>query len=339
MQSKLTAPFLLFGFALLLWSGAAALSLSLAGGAAGPAHPTGGHAAEDTAEIRELRAKAAGAPNSVELHLTLAGALHEEAVAKHDNGLLMDAVQEYQKVLELSAEHPDALLGLATLCFEAGILDKALDYYRRYLVGHPDDLKTKTDFGLAQLQANMLDDAEKTLQEVISKKPDLYQAHLSLALVWKVQGKTEQAAKKADEAKKLAPTDEDRARIEQFLKAFAESGAGGSPTGASAGMPGMDAPPQDSKDVSPSMQVNAYFQNHPIIGPKLKGITWPELNVAKVSVENFPVEQMPPFAKQKFVTSTQTKFQNFPDKTELKLVDFATGRELMSIIVGGGAAN
>jgi len=328
MQSKLNAPFLLFGLALLLWSGAAALSTTLAGGAAGSPHPSGAAPAEDTPEIRALRSKAASAPNSIQDHLALAGALHEEAVTKHDNGLLMDAVQEYQKVLELNPTNSDALLGLATLCFEAGILDKALDYYRRYLATNPDDLKTKTDFGLALLQANMFDEAEKTLKEVIGKKPDLYQAHLALALVWKLQGKTDEAAKKAEESKKLAPTDEDRARIDQFLKAFSQTGPA----------PSAEPQAQEAKDISPAMQVNEYFQNHPIIGPKLKGITWPELNVAKVTVENFPVEQMPPFAKEKFISSTQAKLQSFPDKTELKIVDFATGRELMSIIVGKGAS-
>ncbi len=325
MPSKLTAPFLLFGVALLLWSAAAGLSAVLAGGGKGAAagHPQAGASqAPDSAAVKAARAKAEANPQAVEARLELAGALHEEAVEKRDNALLMDAVSTYQDVLEMNPENPHALLGLANLCFEAGILDKAIAYFERYNAKVPDDFRAQTDFALALIQSSMFDRAETALESVIKKRPSLYQAHLALALSWKLQGKVAEAEKKAEEAKKLAPTDEDRKRIDGFLKAMSEQGTAVQPV-------------EKAENVSPAGQVAAFFESHPIVGPKLRGISWPELNTAKVVLENFPVEQMPPFAREKFIGGMKEKLKNLPDKVQVKLYDAATDRELLSVEVGG----
>jgi len=333
MQSKLTGPFLLFALALLLWSGAAGLSSYLAQGE--PAKESGHRAVtaktEDSANVKQLRERASNDPKSVDAHLALASALHEEAFENRDNALLMDAVKAYQDVIALDAENGDALLGLATLCFEAGILDKSMLYYERYLKVRPDDLRAKTDFALAKIQANSLEEAEKILNEVIKAKPELYQAHLALALAWKLEGKKELAEKKANEAKKLAPTEDDRQRIDLFLKAMEERKAVPDESMAAEAKGEMS-----SEELSPAGQVSAYFQTHPIVGPKLKGISWPELKVAKIMLENFPVEQMPPFAKEKFIGGMKEKLKNLPERLNLSLCDAASGKELLRVEVGGG---
>lgn len=333
MQSKLTGPFLLFGLALLLWSGAAGLSSYLAEGDAAKESSHRGAVAktEDSENVKHLRAQADKEPNSVPARLALAGALHEEAFENRDNGMLMDAVKAYQDVLAISAENSDALLGLATLCFEAGILDKSTAYYERYLKQKPDDLRAKTDFALAKIQGNELEAAEKILNEVITVKPDLYQAHLALALAWKLEGKKEQAEKKAAEARKLAPTDDDRQRIDLFLKAMDEKK---SPDDQAGDMKeaAVEASPED---LSPAGQVSAFFSSHPIVGPKLKGISWPELNVARIMLENFPVEHMPPFAKEKFIAGMKEKLKNLPNPVNLSICDAASGKELLRVEVGG----
>ena len=87
---------------------------------------------------------------------------------------------------------------------------------------------------------------------------------------------------------------------------------------------------------SPAGQVSAYFQTHPIVGPKLKGLSWPQLKVAKIMLENFPVEQMPPFAKEKFIGGMKEKLKNLPERLNLSLCDAASGKELLRVEVGGG---
>ena len=327
MNSKLTAPFLLFTLAVLLWSSAAALSAHLAQPANTPKHSHSEPAGEVSEGIKALRKEAASNPDTPGLQLKLASALQEEAFAKRDNSLLMEAVQAYSAVLTKSPEHADALLGMATLCFEAGILDKAIEYFKRYITERPADLRARTDLSLAYIQANQPGEAMQLLEEVVKVDPKLFQAQVAIALVMKLQGEDDAAKAKIEEAKKLAPTDEDRARIDAFLKNFQST----PPDGATR----QQQQPQAEGNVSPAQQVSQVFQSHPIVGPKLRGISWPELNSVKVLLDNFPVEQMPPFAKEKFLGTLREKLKNLPDKVRITLYDASTERELLALDVGG----
>jgi tetratricopeptide (TPR) repeat protein len=347
MQTKLTPTFSLLALAILLWSSAAGLSGYLAApksspgqsaaGSAGSSHMAAASAADLSPELRALKSAADASTNEIEPKLRYAKAVEQEAIQKTDNALLMEAVQEYSQVLNLQAEQPDALLGMATLCFEAGIIDKAQEYYQRYLKQKPDDLRAKTDFALTLIQGDALDQALGVLGEVTKADPKLFQAQLAVALVYKLQGKTDAAKKQAEEAKKLAPSDAERTHIDGFLAAL------NGPQDAPAAVPAAGMPPasaasaaeeETADEISPARRVADYFNTHPILGPKLQGITWPELNKAQVRLRNFPVEQMPPFAKQKFISGMQERLAVLPQAVTVELVDAESGKSLMSIEVG-----
>ncbi|MFN8388740.1 MAG: tetratricopeptide repeat protein [Bdellovibrionota bacterium] len=345
MHSKLTPTFSLLGLAILFWSAAAGLSSQLGapkGAAGGSSHGGKAAAVALSDDLKALKADADAHPDRTDARLNFANAAREEAIQKTDNGLLMEAVQAYTAVLAKEPNQTQALLGLASLCFEAGIMDKAQEYYRRYLQLKPDDLRVKTDYALSQIQTDALDDALVTLNEVINKDHSIFQAHLAVALVYKLQGKTDEAKAKADEAKRLAPSDADRARIDEFLTSLTAKAAAGQqraelPPSAIPGTPGGEegegsiAP----EDLSPAGMVSQFFASHPIVGPKLKGIAWPELNTAIVRLENFPVDQMPPFAREKFLGSMKQKLSGLPNKVTVKLVDADSGAELLTVEAGG----
>lgn len=115
-----------------------------------------------------------------------------------------------------------------------------------------------------------------------------------------------------------------------FLKAMSEQMNTPKPANDKGGAEGTP-----KADLSPAGQVLAFFQGHPIVGPKLKGISWPELKVAQVALENFPVDQMPPFAREKFITGVKESLKSLPEKTEIRLIDSQTRNDLLVIEVGG----
>ena len=43
------------------------------------------------------------------------------------------------------------------------------------------------------------------------------------------------------------------------------------------------------------------IRNIPFAGPKVSAVNWPENQKATVMMDNFPMDQMPPFAKDKFL--------------------------------------
>src|SRR5262249_21893741 len=88
--------------------------------------------------------------------------------------------------------------------------------------------------------------------------------------------------------------------------------------------------------ISPGTAVVDYFRNHPIIGKKIRSIQWPDATTAVIALDNFPVEQMPPFAREKFLSNAKQALGALPTKVTVKLVDADSSRELITIEAGGG---
>jgi tetratricopeptide (TPR) repeat protein len=75
----------------------------------------------------------------------------------------------------------------------------------------------------------------------------------------------------------------------------------------------------------------------PVAGPKVSSVEWPDQLKAKVLMDNFPMDQMPPFAKTKFLDDLKAgidsakKDNNITSPVELKIVDGASGRVMETI--------
>ncbi len=75
----------------------------------------------------------------------------------------------------------------------------------------------------------------------------------------------------------------------------------------------------------------------PFAGPKVGSVQWPDQLKAKVLMDNFPMDEMPPFAKTKFLTDlkagidTAKKDNNISSPVELDLVDSASGKVMETI--------
>lgn len=338
--TRITPPFVLLSAALLLWSGAVTLSGHLARAPESLSHGRGaarmGTPSSDVETktelsdgLKQLQKAVEANPTDINARLEFARALRVEAYAKEDGELLMETVRAFSAVLDIEKEHPEALLSLASLCLEAGIIDKALTLYPRYLAQRPDDWRAKVDYALALLHAERAQESLPLLDEIAKVQPDLFQVRFAQALAYKLSGNIDAARAAAAEAGKRAPNEEATTRLTQFVESL------DSPV-VDVGRSGPTPAPAAPETLSPAKLVADYFQTHSIIGPKLKGISWPELNRAQVSVENFPVEQMPEFARAKFLSGAKAHMKPLPSRVTIVLVDAVSARELLSFEVGGG---
>ena len=79
------------------------------------------------------------------------------------------------------------------------------------------------------------------------------------------------------------------------------------------------------------------IRNIPFAGPKVSAVNWPENHKATVMMDHFPMDQMPPFAKEKFlgdlkagIDSAKTA-HHVTAPIEVDIVDAQSGRVMQSV--------
>lgn len=327
MFQKITPTFLFLVVAVVVWTTAAGLSQYLSGGY-GRQHQNHDHATESVPEkIASLRAQVKAAPSDMSAQLALADALIAEAREKNSGVYVLEAIQVLQAAHKVDATHRDVLGRLATACLEFGIIDQAVSYYAQYTEKYPDDKKMKTDYAISLLQFGKAEEADNELQTILKGTPDYFPARLTRALVYRVMNRPEEAKKEASLALTLAPDKEAKLRVEEFLAAL------DAPTVGATDLPSLSATEErPAEEVSPAMALESYFRNHKIIGPKLKGVTWPEANIARVNVSKFPVSEMPAFARETFERNVKNELKSLPGILKVELWDAETQELLMEIV-------
>lgn len=277
----------------------------------------------------ELRKQLEQDPKNRQILLSLASSLQSDAKERPSPNVIMEAVQVYSTLLRENPQDGDALLGLATLCFESEILDKAVEYFERYLALHPENLQAATDYALALIQGGDAEKAVRFLLPIAEKNPDRFQMKLTIAVAEKVRGNVASAKQQAEAALEIAPNEEAKDHIQRFLSSIDTPAQ----TQTIAPIKPVDLG-QAAHTLSPAQAIETYFSNHQIIGPKLKGIRWEKSNEVRVLVSNFPVEQMPEFAKQKFISSTKQTLAKLSGPVFIRLTDEASSKVLLEIEVG-----
>jgi tetratricopeptide (TPR) repeat protein len=306
MKNSFILPLLLGTVA--LWSSSVYLSSYLAETKLPP-----NHAASNLAERDNTQTTPSSTPSS-------------EVIAK---------LEESLKQLQADPNNIDALLELANISFEGGVFDKAVDYLERAakLIPETDSRfeKVNTDIALASLQLGRTERSIAILEKLLTKNSELFPARLALALSLKMNKQIEEATKVANIALAKAPDEEAKAVVNRFL---AEINNPITPPSKE----DTPLPPLKSnispEEMSPGILVQSFFKNHPIIGPKVKSITWSDAQTAVISLADFPVEAMPPFAKAKLETSIQETFAKLSEKITIKLVDDGTKQTLIEYLVG-----
>jgi hypothetical protein len=235
---------------------------------------------------------------------------------------LSDAVKTYEGILAKDAADLDALRALGDLAVEAQQSERAMGFYERLLKIQPNDPYVRTLIGNLHLSARKTAEAIAAYESALSADPTLFQAQLGVAFAYAAAGDPAKAVDGLKRARGLATDDASRKQVDDILARL------NAPRPAAA----ADAPAGGLK-----ADVEAIFRSHPIVAPKLDRVEWPDERTAKVIVREFPMDAMPPFARDKFneriktgVRESKTRHQVTQPVT-VQIVDSATGQVMSTL--------
>ena len=145
-----------------------------------------------------------------------------EAYVRVDS--ISPAQAAYNRVLELSPEHPTALFMLASLSSNAGDLDTALDYFERVIVQDPENASLYYNIGEIYFQQSRSAEAVSFYSRALEVDPAYSVAYKQLGFAYLNSGQMEQAITMFERYIQLVPADgEEAAIVNDILAALRES--------------------------------------------------------------------------------------------------------------------
>src|SRR5215470_5187340 len=85
----------------------------------------------------------------------------EEAVNAFGDDRLDEAIQKYQKALEIDADYQDALHGLGMALFNRGRVEEAIGTAKKLIEIDPDDILAHTSLSMFYQSQGRIEEAEK----------------------------------------------------------------------------------------------------------------------------------------------------------------------------------
>src|SRR5271170_301423 len=292
--------------------------------------------------------------------------------AMFDQSYYGKAQDAYGHVLKLDPDNLDALRGIGDIDYDKQLYDEAIAAYEHYLKKKPDDPEVRTDLGTMYLYTGNADQAVVQYKKAIASKPGFFQAYYNMGIAYAQENKPDDAAVTLKQALALAPDDTARGQVKELIgKLNGAPAASASMQAASAGTPAAAPKSQTSPaaaaaaaaknpaaksstaiaaktsdspaaaaasgdaDFHDSFEV--MMRGLPIAGPKVGSVQWPDKLKARVLMDNFPMDQMPPFAKTKFLSDLRAGIESakqdndIASPVEVNIVDSASGRVMETI--------
>jgi tetratricopeptide (TPR) repeat protein len=289
-----------------------------------PGHPRIELPAEAKSFIAKVEQDAHDHPNDVAVWNKLGGV--STRAAMFDQSYYAKAAEAYGRALSIDPDNLEALRGIGDVDYDTDKFDQAIAAYEHYLKKKPDDPEVITDLGTMYLYTGNPDQAIAQYHKALRLKPDMFQAYFNLGVAFAQQNKTADAKAALMKAQELAPDDTARNQVKDVIAKIA---GGAAPSQAS----GAGATP------APTFQgeIEQLVRTLPIAGPKVGSVQWTSQTTARVLMNNFPMDQMPPFAKDKFMTDLKTgidsakKDYKIAGKVEVQIVDGASGRVMETV--------
>lgn len=300
-----------------------------------PGHPP--IALPDTARdiLRKKAEEVAAHPDDVAARKQLG--LMQYRAGLIDAAYLSEAGKTYEAILARDPSDVDALRALGDMAADGDQQQKALGYYDRFLKLKPDDPYVLTLVGNIQLAARNAAVAVKSYEAALAVDPMLFQAQVGLGFGYAATGDPGKALEALQKARGLATDDATRKQVDDILArvgAPRPAAAGAAPAAPASAADAAAAPGADG-GFRPG--VEAVFRSHPIVGPKLDRIDWADDRTVKVVLREFPMDQMPPFARDKFTERIKTGVRdnkaryNVTGSVTVQLVDSASGRVMDTV--------
>ncbi len=279
-----------------------------------------------------------------------------------------EAIAAYEHYLKKKPDDPEVRTDLGTMYLYTGNADQAVVQYKKAVASKPGFFQAYYNMGIAYAQENKPAEAATTLKQAMTLAPDDTARKQVKDLITKLSGgpvavvgaskqveppasspaaqasrkaAAAPAAKNAASSPAAKTTTAARAASSVAVSAVAASEKSASAK-ASASPAAVEAAAEATPDAAQSMRdfhgaIEQMLKGLPIAGPKVSSVQWPDNLKGKVLMDNFPMDQMPPFAKTKFLDDLKAgidaaKSDNeIVSPVELDIVDSASGRVMETI--------
>ena len=285
--------------------------------------------------IDELQARAEAEPNDIAAWDRFGEAA--ERAAMFDPSYYPKAADAYAHVLKLNPDDLPALRGVGNIDYDRRHYDEAIAAYEHYLTRKPDDARVRTDLGTMYLSSGNSDIAIVQYKKVVTAHPDFFEAYFNLGVAYAEQEDKPVARGYFQKARTLAPDDKARGEIDQMLATINAQGAPGESAAAPGGNAGAVVADGDTATFQGAFEQMA--RGLPIAGPKVHGVQWTGDNHPRLLMDDFPMDQMPPFAAKRFLddlksgTADAMKSHHVQGPVTVEIADAASNRVMQSVTV------
>jgi tetratricopeptide (TPR) repeat protein len=269
-----------------------------------------------------------------------------------------EAIAAYEHYLKKKPDDPEVRTDLGTMYLYTGNADQAIVQYKKAAAAKPGFFQAYYNMGIAYAQENKTVEAAATLKQAMTLAPDDTAKKQVTDLIAKLNGatsvtmagaSTQAAASAAPPAAQASKNAASSPAAQSTVAAASSATAKGAAAAASSAAAQSTVSAASSAEAAPSAAASAatgkdfhgaieqMVRGIPFAGPKVGSVQWPDQLKAKVLMDKFPMDEMPPFAKAKFLTDlkagidTAKKDNNISSPVELDLVDSASGRVMESI--------
>ncbi len=287
----------------------------------------------DDPQLSAMRKEVEASPNDLSKLRIYAGMLGDKLRANPDapQAIVFEAIDVLSRILNADPNDPGALVMMADVSFDQKAFTKAADFYQRYLKLEPEDLGARARYASTLTFLGKYDESVTELNAVLKKDPKNFPAMAYLAITYAQSGNLPKAKELGNNALKVAPSEDARARFSAFVQSLDEEGAASSPErGNVAPQP---AAAQAGGPAAPKTGIDGFIQavrSNPIAGPKFATYESGKDGTLRLLFRNFPMQGMPPFAKEKFFSNLKKAAADagLSDVSELAFVDADTGVEM-----------
>jgi tetratricopeptide (TPR) repeat protein len=120
-------------------------------------------------------------------------------------GRTAEAIEHYQKALEIDPDYADADNNLGTVFLNQGRLDEAAEYCHRALEANPSLAEAHNNLGILLAKQGRTAGAIGQFQKAFEIKPDYAEAHYNLANIFTAQGRWDEAIGQFQKALEIKP--------------------------------------------------------------------------------------------------------------------------------------
>ena len=282
----------------------------------------------DDPQVALLREQLEKDPQNLDKLKILAGILGDKLRENphSSNAMVFEMIDVLSRILAMEPNDPAALVMMADVSFDQKAFTKAQEFYERYLKLEPDNHGARARYASTLTFLGQYDKSVAELNSVLNQDPKNFPAMAYLAITYAQQGDLSKAKETGTSALTLAPSDEARARFSAFMTTL-ESQAGASTSPVRGNVPSSENAPAAPSALTGVAGFVAQVKSNPVAGPKFVGHEEVK-DELRLTFKDFPMSQMPPFAKEKFFGSLKKAAEeaNISQVKSISFIDLASGK-------------